>query len=249
MVLGKAKFCICILLLRLQNHKCESPVSNTVFKIQSFYSDSELYLCRSFFRASTWHYHIHPVSHTTLPLLAALYFWCKLHFLYRHQICRHGKNQFQLFYAYVLQNSKVWYISKTEKNQPEIWFLSCAKASKKMCQCHLRNHFSLPFSIQKSFAINLNWHWLNLPLHSDCVMSFKKKGQMRGQRESCYGVNGDSDSRWSNKTYCGSPWKWLVVAGVEQQTLTKKSQSGTKTGKMAFNQAKEGGELSRKKIT
>ena len=76
MVLGKAKFCICILLaatvLRLQNHKCESPVSNTVFKIQSFYSDSELYLCRSFFRASTWHYHIHPVSHTTLTRGAPL---------------------------------------------------------------------------------------------------------------------------------------------------------------------------------
>ena len=40
------------------------------------------------------------------------------------------------------------------------------------------------------------------------------------------------------------------VAGVEHwnsHSLTKKGQSGTKTGKMAFNQAKEGGELRRKK--
>lgn len=145
MVLGKAKFCICILLaatvLRLQNHKCESPVSNTVFKIQSFYSDSELYLCRSFFREQVHGTITYTQFRIPLLLAALLYFWCKLHFLYRHQICRHGKNQFQLFYAYVLQNSKVWYI-QDRKNQPEIWFLSCAKASKKMCQCHLRNHFS-----------------------------------------------------------------------------------------------------------
>ena len=129
MVLGKAKFCICILLaatvLRLQNHKCESPVSNTVFKIQSFYSDSELYLCRSFFREQVHGTITYTQFRIPLLLAALLYFWCKLHFLYRHQICRHGKNQFQLFYAYVLQNSKVWYIQDRKKPARDLISFLC----------------------------------------------------------------------------------------------------------------------------
>ena len=65
----------------------------------------------------------------------------------------------------------------------------------------------------------------------------------------CYGgVNPDGLTRLiivSLKKIGGSN-----VAGVEHwnsHSLTKKGQSGTKTGKMAFNQAKEGGELRRKK--
>lgn len=65
----------------------------------------------------------------------------------------------------------------------------------------------------------------------------------------CYGgVNPDGLTRLiivSLKMIGGSN-----VAGVEHwnsHSLTKKGQSGTKTGKMAFNQAKEGGELRRKK--
>ena len=179
MVLGKAKFCICILLaatvLRLQNHKCESPVSNTVFKIQSFYSDSELYLCRSFFREQVHGTITYTQFRIPLLLAALLYFWCKLHFLYRHQICRHGKNQFQLFYAYVLQNSKVWYIQDRKKPSQRFDFFLVQKQARRCVSAICGITFPLLFSIRKSFAINLNWHWLNLPLHSDCVMSFKKR--------------------------------------------------------------------------